>query len=128
LMSISRPSAGANTGSIGSSKTRRSARPEPRELGLAPALSLSAAVRTRQGAPLVSLRADLLTEPDRQPRRSGDTAHLQPATLVQLQEELQPLVRITARDISQRQRTMLDSGQLLPEPGRDEEGGGGGPV
>jgi hypothetical protein len=114
--------------SIGPPKTRRSRRPEPRELGLAPAPSLSAAARTRQEAPLASLRADPLTEPDRQ-SRDRETRHtFQQATLVQLQDELQPLVRITARDILQRQRTMLDSGQRSPEPGRDEEDGGGGPV
>ena len=59
-------------------------------------------------------------------RGDRETRHtFQQATLVQLQDAVQPLVRITARDILQRQRTMLDSGQLSPEPGRDEEGGGG---
>lgn len=43
-------------------------------------------------------------------------------TLVQLQDELQALVCLTARGILQRQRAMLDSGQLSPAPGRDEEG------
>lgn len=55
--------------------------------------------------------------------RLEETRHtFQQDTLVQLQDELQALVRVTARDILQRQRTMLDSGQLSLEPGRGEEG------
>jgi hypothetical protein len=55
--------------------------------------------------------------------RLEETRHtFQQDTLVQLQDELQALVSVTARGILQRQRTMLDSGQLSPEPGRDKEG------
>lgn len=43
-------------------------------------------------------------------------------TLVQLQDEIQALLRVTAHDILHRQRMMLDSGQLSPEPVRNEDG------
>jgi hypothetical protein len=55
-------------------------------------------------------------------RLEDDRYAFQRDTLLQLQDDLQALLLITARGILKRQREMLHSGQLSAEPGRDEEG------